>query len=265
MRRKQLSSNPTPHWLAEVNQDSVFNRQNVLTGSIYYPGCRFDAEPIEAYGGFAHSFVYVDYYCDKASVVSLISRIGGYAPLLIKDVSMGELSEYSCAIRDLRVSDFYGAQVYDSIQELMCRAIANADESVSPYAVWAVLERKERTNPGHGPDRFSLLYIFGEGVATYQALYNSNRICPMSIVLCGADIGFGRNWTLFEKKDGIFERVVMSNPAGIPKYLFAWSRYDPLGSDERWADEGVEMYWQKYTQKIPSRSYLSIWTTQDSA
>lgn len=264
MRRKQLSSKPTPNWLAEVNQDSVFDRKNVLSGSIYYPGCRFDAEPIEAYGGFAHSFVYVDYYCDRDSVESFISRISGYDPLFIKDVSMGELSEYSGAIRDIRASDFYGAHVDDSIQELMCRANANADERVNPYAVWAVLERKDRTNPGHGPERFSLLYIFGEGVATYEALYNSNQICPTSIVLCGADIGFGRNWTLFEKKDGVFERVVMSNPAGIPQFLFAWNRYDPFGEDDRWSSEGIEMYWHKYIQKIPSRSYLSIWTTRDS-
>jgi hypothetical protein len=265
MPRKQLPPNPIPSWLTEVKQDSAFDRQSVLTGSIYYPGCRFDTGPIEAYGGFAHSFVYVDYHFDKETLLSEIPRISGYEPLFIKDVSMGELSEYSGAIHDLRISDFYGANVDDSIQELIHRASLHADKRVSPYAVWSVLERKERTNPGHGPDRLSLLYIFGEGVATYQALYNANRICPLSIVLCGADIGFGRNWTLFEKKDGIFERVVMSNPAGIPKFLFTWSRYDPLGEDDWWASSRFEMYWQKYTKKLSSRSYLSIWTTNDNS
>jgi len=261
MKRKQLSPNPMPLWLLEVNEDSTFDRRAVLANSIYYPGCEFDASPIEAYGGFAHSFVYVDYYCEKETVLKKISRFGGYEPVFVREIEEEELSENLIQTTSPRVTDFYGAQPEDSIAKIINRTRFNANSPQIPYCVWAVMQRRSKTNVGHGPERFSLLYIFGEGVATYQAIFNSNKIRPIAIVICGADIGFGRNWTLFEKKGGIFERVVMANPAGIPQYLFTWNRYDPSGEDEHWRSQGIEMYWSQYSKRVPDRKYLSIWTT----
>jgi hypothetical protein len=46
------------------------------------------------------------------------------------------------------------------------------------FALWAVLERTPEFDLNHGPDRFSLLYFGAEGVATYRALYRSNRATP---------------------------------------------------------------------------------------
>ena len=261
MIRKQLSPNPMPHWLAEVNEDSNFDRRAVLDNSIYYPGCDIDASPIEAYGGFAHSFVYVDYYCDKETVLKELSRFGGYEPVFVREIKKDELSENSNPTISPRITDFYGAHPEDSISELINRIRFNVNSRQIPYCVWAVMQRRSRANSSHGPERFSLLYVFGEGVATYQALYNSNQIRPIAIVIAGADIGFGRNWTLFQQKNGIFERVVMANPAGIPKYLFTCCQYDPTSEDDRWRSQGIEMYWSEYTKRVPDRKFLSLWTT----
>ena len=67
---------------------------------------------------------------------------------------------------------------------------------------WAIFQRKPQTNHGHGPERFSLLFISGEGVATYQAIYFSNKCRPMGIVLRGYS-GFAGNWTKFEKRKSL--------------------------------------------------------------
>jgi hypothetical protein len=262
MRRKQLSPNPMPLWLADVNENSHFDRQAVLANSIYYPGCGFDGSPIEAYGGFSHSFVYVDYYCDKETVLKKISKFGGYEPVFIREIENNELSEYTRPTIHPKVTDFYGAHPEDSISELINRNKSNTNSRQAPFSFWAVMKRRSKTNPSHDPDRFSLLYVFGEGVATYHSLYNSNKIYPTAIIIAGADIGFGRNWTLFEQQDGIFERVVMENPAGIPKYLFTWNRYDPKCTDMEGESQAIKMYWKKYTKRIPDRKFLSIWTTE---
>ena len=108
-----------------------------------------------------------------------------------------------------------------------------------------------------------MLSSFGKGVATYASIFNSNLLCPIAIIINAADIGFGRNWTLFEKKGGIFERVVMSNPIGIPKFLFTWDRYDPTGQNGWNMYRDTEMYWEKYTKKVQNRNYLNIWTTDN--
>lgn len=262
MRRKQLSPNPMPLWLAGVDEESHFDRQAVLNGSIYYPGCGFDGSPIEAYGGFSHSFVYVDYNCDKETVLRKISKFGGYEPVFIREIKKDELSEYTRPTIFPTVTDFYGARPDDSIPELINRNKSNANSGQAPFSFWAVMKRRSKTNPSHGPDRFSLLYVFGEGVATYHSLYNSNKIYPTAIVIAGADIGFGRNWTLFEQQGGIFERIVMENSAGIPKYLFTWNRYDPTCKDVQSGSQAIKMYWRKYTKRIPDRKFLSIWAAE---
>ena len=263
MPRKQLSANPVPEWLLNADAYTTFNHEHVLQGSVYYPGCDVDGGPLQAYGGFAHSFVYVDYHCSKETILNAIPRIAGYEPLFIKDISLQELSPNPGVKVFLRKSDFYPYPEDQPLAEMMQRAHQNADPLEKPFCLWTVLQRKARTHPSHGPERMSMLSIFGEGIATYAALYNSNKLCPIAIVLCRAEIGFGRNWTLFEQRNGAFERVVMTNRGGSPQYLFTWDRYNPHKLHSFTRHREYALYWDKYTQQIPSRRYLSIWAHQD--
>ena len=263
MPRKQLSANPVPEWLLNADAYTTFNHEHVLQGSVYYPGCDVDGGPLQAYGGFAHSFVYVDYHCSKETILNAIPRIAGYEPLFIKDISLQELSPNPGVKVFLRKSDFYPYPEDQPLAEMMQRAHQNADPREKPFCLWTVLQRKARTHPSHGPERMSMLSIFGEGIATYAALYNANKLCPIAIVLCRAEIGFGRNWTLFEQRNGAFERVVMTNRGGTPYYLFTWDRYDPHRLHSFSRDREYALYWDKYTKQIPSRRYLSIWAHKE--
>ena len=73
----------------------------------------------------------------------------------------------------------------------------------------------------------------------------------------GIDIGFGRNWTLFEKKDAIFERTVLANKAGFPEYIFTDERYDPETGPNQFTDYP---YWSNYQSEISNRNFLRIWS-----
>lgn len=79
MPRKQLSANPVPEWLLNADASTPFNPAHVLQGSVYYPGCDVDGDPLQAYGGFAHSFVYVDYFCSKETILKAILSVDGLA------------------------------------------------------------------------------------------------------------------------------------------------------------------------------------------
>jgi hypothetical protein len=89
----------------------------------------------------------------------------------------------------------------------------------NPYAQWIIYERRKEFGSNHGPDRFSLLFIAGEGAATFQALYHSNRCAPLAITLIRSD-AFAGNWTNFFRPELIFARGVLRNPFGAPEYLF---------------------------------------------
>ena len=95
-----------------------------------------------------------------------------------------------------------------------------------------------------------------EGVDTYNTIFNSNRLRPLAIVIKSVDRG---NWTLFEQRGGIFERVVVDNEAGIPDYLFADWRYSPQYHNECNTDSP---YWERYTTRLPDRKFLKIWSSK---
>jgi len=88
-----------------------------------------------------------------------------------------------------------------------------------PFALWAVFVRTPDFGADHGPERFSLLYIGGDGVATFQAPYHGNRAAPVAVAIIQPGTGFGGNWTDFEDPDRVFARSVRENPADVPDLL----------------------------------------------
>jgi hypothetical protein len=113
--------------LLNANASTKFKPTDVLQGSIYYPGCYVDGHPLQAYGGFAHSFVYVDYYCDKETILQAIPRIAGYEPLFTKEITQEELSPHPQVKVFLRRSDFYPPSLDEPIDEMMKRTQHGAD------------------------------------------------------------------------------------------------------------------------------------------
>jgi hypothetical protein len=90
-----------------------------------------------------------------------------------------------------------------------------------PFAKWVVYERVPEKGEDFGPQRFSLLYIGGEGIATYQALYWSNNTCPKALAIIQPGISFSNNWTDFTVSDGYYYWVVSNNPNGLmPKQIY---------------------------------------------
>ncbi|MCF8227153.1 MAG: hypothetical protein K9J30_14850 [Bacteroidales bacterium] len=88
----------------------------------------------------------------------------------------------------------------------------------------------------HGPKRFSLLYLGGEGVASYQALYWTNQMKPKALAIIQPGTGFGLNWTDFRDENRDLGWVVRNNPSGEPDIIyyggygsgyndFAWNGY----------------------------------------
>jgi len=256
MPKKQLPANPMPEWLRDITDTTNFDRKSALEKSVYYPGCGMDGEPLQAYGGFTHSFVYVDYYTEKEKVISQIYKIAGYTPLFIKEVSRHELAPLNLDRVERKPSDYANWRPGRNIEDVIESAKRGINLEVMPYCVWSVMQRKITVNPGHGPERFSLLFIFGEGISTYESIYNWNRIRPLGLILNRADLGFGRNWTVFQQRGSIFERVVKANPTGLPQYLFT-SNYQPPRLDFKGGNS--EYYWENFTKNIPDRSYLTIW------
>ncbi len=261
MARKQLSPNPMPTWLSNISESSNFSKEELIEGSVYYPGSGIDRSIIHAYSGFAHSFIYSDYGVEKSFVLENFKKLEGYSVLLLKELNGHD--DLIGTFQDLTLNreDFYpgvdqSRSISVRLQHLEAKLRHLHDPSDQDFCIWIVYQRRLTANVGHGPERISLLYVRGEGVATYKTIYNKNNLKPIAIVINKADIGFGRNWTLFEQNNGVFERTVLANTAGKPKYLFADDRYDPECRRNYFTQSP---YWSDYTTEVPNRSFLQIW------
>jgi hypothetical protein len=87
-----------PDWLASVDASSMetdfFPLTQMLSGSVYYPACRFDGGPIANLGYQYQSYVYVDYGCGRAELHKNLAEhpFSGYQMVGRQEVRIEELT-----------------------------------------------------------------------------------------------------------------------------------------------------------------------------
>lgn len=203
-------------WLLGLTKQGIeaeaFPLRKVLEGSLYYPASGLDGSPIRHWSIGVDSFVYADMSVTKASYESELSSgaFRGYQLLASKQLYPTDLTPvgWKSQIPTCLDADVYRRLVVDALSD-----------GTGPFAIWSVFERSQDLNEAHGPQRFSLLYVRGEGCATYQALYNSNNVQPKVIALVRPGTGFGGNFGNFEQ--ALLE-VMESHLLGLPMQLLAW-------------------------------------------
>ncbi len=90
----------------------------------------------------------------------------------------------------------------------------------SPFATWYIFDRDAFRDEDHGPQRFSLIYVYADSVAAYQALYWANHAAPEVLAIIQPGTGFGGNYTEFRDPTGFFAWTVLrGNGSRVPEYL----------------------------------------------
>jgi len=186
---------------------------HILQESVFYPASAMDGRPVKYLGGFSHSFVYADWNVSQNSLTINLDTFKGYRIFYSRAVERSELCFKSFQPIFPELTNGYQDR-------------QRGRASVSPYALWVIYERLPEFDEVHGPERFSLLFIGGEGVETFQSLYFSNQCAPSVITLSRCD-AFTGNWTQFFPHEGILARSVMQNPSGTPDYIFCDYRPKP--------------------------------------
>jgi hypothetical protein len=188
---------PTPAWLESYRAGDPFPR-DAFFGSrvVFYPGSGTDGDPLQVFGGAraAHCFVFADYGSAlggrslREVVTSQLSdpdRPGhprGFVP-----VHVGALSE-----QELRPGGWSPHLEVDPLEDPW----AVREPEGGAFAVWAVLERRVELDDSHGAERLAIVFVGGEGIATFDALFcQGDAAAPFGILL--QDHGFGGNWTRF--------------------------------------------------------------------
>ena len=193
--------------------------RELLYNSVYYPASAFDGGVIRDCNVNRKdwkvlSFVYCDYAMKKRDLQETDMprgyRILGQRPLTEHELIPQDWTQQIPPGMDMKR---YLGNVVDMFAKQL-------------FAQWMVFERLPEFDENHGPKRFSLIYICGDGVATYQALYWTHDIAPRAVAIIQPGTGFGGNWTDFFKKSDPFYWTVKNNPAGLPEYVYCgyWSQ-----------------------------------------
>lgn len=184
----------------------------ILKNSLYYPACEFDRNFVRLCNTDKRdlgiiSYIYCDYPIGKDRFLEKQNTFHGYGIFGSRSVDPKELVPNGWTLKllpGMHSEDYLKYKRYWQ----------------KPFAIWTVYQRDANRGEEHGPKRFSLLYLCGEGVATYQALYWSNRKTPRALVIWHPGTGFGLNWTDFRHRKGPLAWVVNENQAGIPEFVF---------------------------------------------
>lgn len=208
----QLPEMTAPRWMTDLSSTTVknkpFSTHELLRDSLYYPSSGFDGDPVKYLAGNILSFIYVDYGHSRDEFMKALEMPGFLGYKVIgqpRSVTEQELTPHGWTPDPPTPTDGDPSRHADWIKE--------------PFCEWVVFQRSADVPPGHGPYRFSILYLCADGVAAFQALYVANNIAPKSVAIIQPGHGFGGNWTDYEDPKKIFARAVLNNEAGQPEIL----------------------------------------------
>jgi hypothetical protein len=199
----------------------------LLKDSFYYPACEFDGAAIKHFGRAINSFVYCDYSVAQESLVERLDSFRGYKLIGDRSLGMEEL-----------IPNGWTPQLPPYIHS--SQYLKYKDHFKKPFAHWAVYERRDDYDENHGPMIFSMIYVGGEAVATYQALYWTNGVVAKGLAIIRPGTGFGLNWTNFFRGDAPLAWVVINNPAGAPDFVVC--------------QKDLELSWPNYVIEPPDHT-----------
>jgi len=203
----ELPATNMPSWLvAATDPLGDLPIRELLESSVFYPACGIDGDPVKYLGGNFHSFVYVDYGVGRETLGHELHSFRGYRILAARSVTQSEIAPHGWTPR--------------FPPDYTPKRPAPRSWMEPPFATWAVYERLPDFSRTHGPDRFSLLYVGGDGTETFQALYHTNDATPAVVAIIQPGTGFGGNWTDFRDRREILAWTVLDAfPNNRPRFL----------------------------------------------
>jgi hypothetical protein len=233
-----------PNWLArhavglKPNIEEIFSERTV-----YYPGSGTDGQPVELFASthFSHTFLYVEYGIERPQIKNELRDnhhgFKGYNLLDEINISPEELThkEWANHLNQDKLSKF-----------------SHSFSQIKPYAFIQVLERKSEYTDTHGPTRLAIIFIGGDGIELYDAIYcKGARKPPIAIII--QDHGFGGGHARFDKDSPLHK--IAARTRQFPEYLLVaeyskeWPNYTPIDDKE---------YFRGGMHGTPSRLFKKI-------
>ena len=202
---------PVPTWMQIwLTAPSQLCAREVLNSfmnsrTVYYPGSQYDGHPVALLNKShsCHCFIYVDYGLRRDDLINEIHTddFMGYEP--VKRI-------------DLSISDFEVNFLNSETRAIRPRRFGLLKDEM-PYGFIQLFQRRKDFTDAHGAELFSVLFLYADGHAAYDAVYvrQGSVKPPFAVVL--QDHGFGGNWAHFGDSGPMHE--VARRSGQLPIYL----------------------------------------------
>lgn len=209
----QKSREEVPAFLKTYHPEKPFAFPKKIDCRVcYYPGARTDWQPIHTLSdaGYAHFFVYADYGVKEEEIDTEVEKIEGFRLL----------GSHSLAVEDLAKKPIRYHITPEEYENALARKSFEMEEE-EPFGKLYILERIENG------ERFALLYLCADGIATYDALFGNKNMKLDFLVL--QDHGFGCNYDKFGE-GGLMDLIAKNTKVKPERILCAentklWDSY----------------------------------------
>ena len=99
-----------------------------------------------------------------------------------------------------------------------------------PYSFIEILDRDENRNDSHGPHRIAIIFLYADGIASYDALFCQEFSIKPPFAVLIQDHGFGGNYDRYDK--GSLSEDIALNSNCLPGHLLIaeyskpWQNYE---------------------------------------
>ena len=216
---------PLPGWL-EGDSPPRFDRETFFASrTVYYPGSGNDGQPVKlcALSHAAHSFIYVDQAVGRDTLRELLN-----------DPEEG-FRGYSIAHQESVSEDVLrpGGWTPHVSEEEARNSHRFRSSFAEPFGWFVVLDR-QCGGEDHGPRRLAILFVGGDGHASYDALYCQGDGTPVPFLAVIQDHPSGGDYSRFGQ-GGLLDLI--AGRTGVrPKFLLVgrnsrpWTGYADTGA-----------------------------------
>jgi hypothetical protein len=214
-----------PTWLETFNKEKpeTINFKTLMSSRVlFYPGPDIDGTPIKSFNKahYCHVYLYADYNVNQVEMQ--------------KRFTNNEFAGYECIhIHEFKVNDLVPKAYKPSFQlnKVQQEALARHARG-EKFGFVGIFNRLPSHDSSHGAQRFALIYLGADGIATYDALFASKLYTLEALVL--TDHLLGGNYDKFGK-GGLMDHLATRSKV-FPNLILSadnteiWDGYDRVPS-----------------------------------
>ena len=213
-----------PEWLKNHRKGDRVDFSALLASRIvYYPGSALEGSPIHVFNSAhaAHVYFYIDYGFTKDEIRRLMSKKipAGYHIYDEPEVTERDLLPHAPQYHLNQEEQRYVMEQYQTVHV----------PTRNSFSFLKIYERDKSLGDEHGAERFAVLFLGGDAIATFDAIFGNTNARPFACVL--GNYGFDGSYEGF--CDGSLLETLAKRINRLPKYLICdkecpWSGYSIL-------------------------------------